>query len=480
MPLYLSGAFSGSNYLSVANYTGNPAAFSVSHWVYPNTAQLSRIFFANFLTGGTNKGWATGISDATNNKVKFYLGTNTLLQTGTLTSAVWTHVICTWDGTTASLYLNGNTTPDNTLTSGVVYGATPTNNYIGSLDGTNQDWNGRLAGVGYWSKALSTTEVSNLYNGGYGLLSGDLTGSLLTSLVSYLDFMDSSSLGRDNSGNGHNYANTGTVAQAFGPYLGWLGYNGPQQPRGKPVLQRPWALDTARAQTFPYYGALGRDSASNVTTSIQTSGTAAWTKNAYGPCLNQNDSTGQQGLNLGTPVAHGATEFTLSSLALLDTNTGGNTGLRLLWAEETVASANMRFGMSGGLLFFQVGVDGAFTNLSIELPPLNIPVVITCRLTTAGVRSIWYGPYKISQRTDASCVWGSGTGSLVLGTSAQALSRNWSGQINGGYVSTRAWSDTEIIAVSRDFFAPVRTPKYDVLSSPFGYAPFAAALLPAM
>ncbi len=451
MGLFSAASFSGSNYLNVANYTGNPAAFSVSQWIRPDALQTFSVMFSNYQATGS-KGWFTGFG-ATNNKLRFWLKASTLDQTGTIPNLSWSHAVFTWDGATASIYLNGNTTPDNTMSVNTIYGSVPTNNYIGTLD-TTLDFIGRLAGVGYWSKAVSTGEVASLYNGGYGLTSSELSGSLLTSLVSYYDFSDSSSLGTDYSGNGHNYTNTGSVAQQRGPWLAPQVYNGLQrQPR--PVLQPRWSLDMARAQTLPYYGGLAPDQAGALDS---ITGSLPFGVNTYGPCVKPNDSNGQGCINFGSPISHGATQFTLSTLALLDTNTGGGSGLRHLWAEETT-TANMRLCMSSGILFFQVGSDGAFPNLNADLMPLNVPVVVTCRLTTAGVRSIWYGPFKIAERTDSGCAYGSGTGSLALGSSAGANSRNWSGQINGGYVSTRAWSDAEIIAVSRDFFAPVRTPQ---------------------
>ncbi len=475
MGLFRSANFSGSNYLNITNYTGNPAAFSVSHWVYPSTTQLSRIFFANFLTGGTNKGWATGISDSTNNKIKFYLGTNTLSQTGTIANSTWTHCICTWDGTTAKIYLNGNTTPDNTLTSSVVYGTVPTNNYIGTLDGTNQDWNGRLAGVGYWSKALSTTEVTNLYNGGAGLSGSELSGSLLTSLGSYYDFTNAASLGVDSSGNSHTYTNTGTVTQASGPGLISPPYRG-RSAGSRSAIQVPWSWGLVRAQPLQVQEVLAPDPASRVRYGF--SGTVAWTRNAYGACMAPNDSTGQGSLNLVTPIASGATAFTLSALATLDTATGGQAGLRHLWAAEGTPT-DFRLALQNGALFMQVGADGAFTNLMVDPPALSTLVLITCRLTAAGVRSIWYGPVKVAERTDASCAWGSGGQSLSLGSSIGQPARNWSGQINGGYAWTRALADAEIVALASDFYAPVRQP-YPLVWAPAVNPVFAAALLPAM
>src|SRR3954467_3075283 len=100
-----SGSFSGSSSLSIANYTGNAAAFSVSCWVNLTSSQTGRIFFGNYNSG---PGWAVGVDDFTNNKIKFYLGASTLNSATNLVPGAWSHVVFTWDGTTAKIYLNGN------------------------------------------------------------------------------------------------------------------------------------------------------------------------------------------------------------------------------------------------------------------------------------------------------------------------------------------------------------------------------------
>jgi hypothetical protein len=451
MALPYAASFSGSNYLNISNYTGNPAALSVSCWVYLNATQLSRIFFSDY-NNSTGAGWAVGISDSTNNQVKFYFGSSTLFQTGTLSNATWTHVVFTHDGTTGKIYLNGNTTPSNTLTAGLTYNGTPTSNYIGTLQGVNQMLNGRLAGVGYWSKALSTTEVSSLYAGGNGLSYSELSGSLLTSLVSYHEFNNASSLGTDSSGNGHTYTNTGSVVQAFGPYTSEFLYTGLTQRPYHPILQPRWSRGMVRGQVVPWLGAVAKDLVDSNVYSI--TGSMAWSRNAYGPCLNPNDSTGQGCLNWATPIPAGATAFTLVALASLDTTTGGGSGLRHLWGAEGV-STDMRLALSGGSLIFQLGADGTYTNLGVLPPPLNVPVLITVRLA-AGVRTIWYGPYKVAERTDAGITWGSSGNALGLGSSPGATSRNWSGQINGAIATTLAFSDAQIVDLAADFFALAR------------------------
>ncbi len=280
------------------------------------------------------------------------------------------------------------------------------------------------------------------------------------------------------------YPSTLTAAQVTAHYnaaTSFVAYAGRAQRPYRPVLQRKWARGLARAQTFMTSGAnLFPDPASGVTYGVV--GTVAWTQNQYGPCMNPNDSTGQGCLNMTTPIAAGANEFTLSTLASTNTLTGGGSGLRHLWAAEGTPT-DFRLAMQSGVLFMQVGADAAFTNLTIDPPPLNTLVLITVRLTTAGVRSIWYGPIKVAERTDASCVWGSNGNALGLGSSTTISTRNWSGQINCGYVWTMALQDSEITALASYLYSPVDPPRGQ-LTGFAGAATasqlFGAALLPAM
>lgn len=452
----ISATFNGSsNFLSVANFTGNPAAFSVSCWLNLSQFQNTRTYFSNFQSTGS-KGWVTGISDVSGNKVKFYLGSNILTSATALTTSVWAHVVCTYDGTTAKIYLNGNTTPDATLVSAVVYGSAPTNNYIGAEPSVSQFIAGSLAGLGYWSKALSTTEVTSLWNNGNGLLFADLSGSLLTSLGAYYDFNDSGNLGLDSSAGAHNMINTLAVLfNPSGPSGSIYSQPSPFRVPSRLALQSGWATKLIAAivpgqESGNVVGA--RDYLSQSLLPYQTS---AMTRAAgpWGPELN-NTLAGSGGAKFGVAL-QGSSQFTLSSLCLCDAYQDRS----LLWGGETNIGADMRVGMTGtaGLLSFQVNGDGVYTNLTVTMP-LNTYIFVTCRLAPSGVRSIWFGPYKVAERTDAGITYGSGTetNGSGWGGSPQNTGRGWSGRLTAGYVWNRALSDAEIVVLAGDPFAPVR------------------------
>lgn len=214
MSVQTAALFNGSNsHLAITNISGNQTTFSVSVWFQLATSQTAKTFFSNLLS--TPKGWSVGISDSSANQLKFYLVSGTVTSATVLTSGVWYHAIFTYDGTTAKIYLNGNTTPNASSALATQYTTLPVNNYVGSSDGTTQFLNGKMAALGYWNKALSTAEVTSLYNSGSGLAFADLSGSLLTSLLSYLDFLDPNALGTDSVT--PNQYGPNEVLRTFGP-----------------------------------------------------------------------------------------------------------------------------------------------------------------------------------------------------------------------------------------------------------------------
>lgn len=78
----------------------------------------------------------------------------------------WTHLACTWDGTSLKLYVNNGTPVTGTKT-GAVSGAT-TPLYMGQASSGNT-FKGNIDEVTVWNKPLSATEVGLLYNSGNGV-----------------------------------------------------------------------------------------------------------------------------------------------------------------------------------------------------------------------------------------------------------------------------------------------------------------------
>jgi len=91
--------------------------------------------------------------------------------TVTLTIGTWYFISATWDtGGTMTLYLNGSSVATNTSTGTYSLSMTPRLT-IGTwwdspLSGTLK---GKVDEVGIWSRALSSSEITELYNSGTGL-----------------------------------------------------------------------------------------------------------------------------------------------------------------------------------------------------------------------------------------------------------------------------------------------------------------------
>lgn len=98
------------------------------------------------------------------------VGTRTTLSTPAVVLNSWNHLVYGYDAGNSVFWfqLNGAarvTTPMNTVN--------PINNgstiFFGNLSGANEEFAGIMDEYGIWSRALSTTDVANLYNGGNGL-----------------------------------------------------------------------------------------------------------------------------------------------------------------------------------------------------------------------------------------------------------------------------------------------------------------------
>ncbi len=108
-------------------------------------------------------------------KLKFYrangasvIGTitgNTTLSTGTYYMGT-----VTYDGSNINLYLNGSL--DATAVSSTGSASTGANGRFGKAINSSSSinyWNGYLDEIGFWSRALSGSEITQLYNSGSGL-----------------------------------------------------------------------------------------------------------------------------------------------------------------------------------------------------------------------------------------------------------------------------------------------------------------------
>ncbi len=156
--------FAGGTATVPYNSSLNTATFSVEFWAQPTTLSASYVVALQDRSTGGRRGFAVQYDNVTQGW-DFTLGTNntqfTTVSSGThVLPGTSYHVIATYDGTTASLYINGvlvNSAP-------VVYAAVvnPVNLTIGSRNGNNAALS-TVDEVSLYNHALSAAQVASHY-----------------------------------------------------------------------------------------------------------------------------------------------------------------------------------------------------------------------------------------------------------------------------------------------------------------------------
>jgi len=152
--------FNGTNSrIVMSGYAPTLTNFSLSLWFYVTATSYSqRIVGTRNGTGWEIITSGTKIDIYGNNGSNFFIET-----TNTVNLNTWNHIVITDNGT--NLYLNGTPTngsipvnANSNLTFGIYAGDLFTGPYTGNLDE-----------IGIWSRALTSAEVTTLYNGGAGI-----------------------------------------------------------------------------------------------------------------------------------------------------------------------------------------------------------------------------------------------------------------------------------------------------------------------
>ena len=161
--------------------TSGTMPFSISAWVNINTQPGTNVLmdFVSVQDGDVFVGYELGYRDVSGTKkvyaerFKSGVADDIIDYASTLTIGTWYHLVLTWDGSALKLYLNNSLVASNTF-SGV--GNTNRGNGIslfarvttGGSPLSERFTSTKIDEVGIWSKALTTTEISDLYNGGNG------------------------------------------------------------------------------------------------------------------------------------------------------------------------------------------------------------------------------------------------------------------------------------------------------------------------
>jgi len=170
---YSSSYAAGENTVVPFRPEINPAAsspFTIEFWARPTATDNDDAPIGNRLGGGGNRSGWVFFQRATGWNFRMYNGAGTALgwdlTGGTSTLNTWSHVVAVWNGSAATLYVNG-TLASSTNAAGLngVYNPNTTESfYVGALIGGASPTTGELDEVAFYPSALTATQILNHYN----------------------------------------------------------------------------------------------------------------------------------------------------------------------------------------------------------------------------------------------------------------------------------------------------------------------------
>jgi len=185
-------AASNQHINTTMNFTTGANTKSVSLWFnWTGTGQ-------QWIFGGGDNGTVGGafglyIDDPTLTFYGFSSADMAFTNAGAVTKSVWHHVVLTYNGSLLMGYYDGVNTDNKTVTlaTGTRHNLTIGARLVGSV--LTQPWTGRIDEVGIWTRNLSSSEVTQLYNSGNGLPFNP-QASIDVALISPVNGLISSSL----------------------------------------------------------------------------------------------------------------------------------------------------------------------------------------------------------------------------------------------------------------------------------------------
>lgn len=147
-------------------------ALSISAWVKPESLSSNMSIVSKWASGSLGfLFFIRGASNILELRTDAGGGNAEAYASYTFSTATWYHVVVTFNAGTVALYVNGTalTMTDSTCPSPIQ--STTADFRIGGNQNnpSGEDFDGIIDEVGIWNKVLSTTEITQLYNGGAGL-----------------------------------------------------------------------------------------------------------------------------------------------------------------------------------------------------------------------------------------------------------------------------------------------------------------------
>ena len=151
----------------------NPAAatpFTIEFWARPTASDNDDAPVSNRVASGNRSGWVFFQRAAdTGWNLRMYNGNGGGLgwdlTGGTSTLDSWSHVVATWNGSAAQLYMNGALADDsNDSAANGVYNASTSANLIVAASDTGSPYTGSVDEVAFYNTALTPAQVLNHFN----------------------------------------------------------------------------------------------------------------------------------------------------------------------------------------------------------------------------------------------------------------------------------------------------------------------------
>jgi hypothetical protein len=158
-----SGSDTSYNFGDSTTLRFGTGSFSLAFWLYLNGTPAADKSLFNKDPDGT-KFFSTIKTDRTI-RIKNLINTTTDYYSSALTADTWYHVVILRDGNTQKIYLNGT---ENLTTNGTAVDISASGSSLTFSKASNDYFKGGLDETGIWSRALSSTEVTALYNSGNG------------------------------------------------------------------------------------------------------------------------------------------------------------------------------------------------------------------------------------------------------------------------------------------------------------------------
>ena len=163
-PAQGSAEFDGSSDYIDTNAQLISTNHTIQAWVYRDSSGTNDVNYVLAMRDAANDGLLVFSRSNTSISIKF--DAQTEIQYTSFTSDEWHHIASTYDGTTEKFYFNGSVVGTGTFSDTLSVTA---DTIIGrdSGSGTSNFWDGNLANVAIWNRALSSDEINSVMWKGY-------------------------------------------------------------------------------------------------------------------------------------------------------------------------------------------------------------------------------------------------------------------------------------------------------------------------